>query len=288
MPVIASGRREPGAGAGAHLRREPPARLHPEFSHRASASIRCRPRASNGSSGSSHRSSHRSRSASACSCSSSRSSPSVTGGAGSSSSSHMELIDIGVNLAHDSFDADRDAVMAARVGRGRGADGGHGLERRKHAQGHRARRRTSPACLFATAGVHPHHAADLTADTLPALRDLARDAARGGGRRMRARLLPRFLAARPATPRLRLAARARGGDRQARVPAPARRARRLHRHPARASREQRASRTASRPAKRNAMPISSSACTSASPAGSTTSAAACICARSSKASPPTG
>ena len=29
----------------------------------------------------------------------------------------MELIDIGVNLAHDSFDADRDAILAARGSR---------------------------------------------------------------------------------------------------------------------------------------------------------------------------
>jgi TatD DNase family protein len=30
--------------------------------------------------------------------------------------------------------------------------------------------------LFATAGIHPHHAVDLNADTLPALQELARDA----------------------------------------------------------------------------------------------------------------
>ena len=60
--------------------------------------------------------------------------------------SHMELIDIGVNLAHDSFDADRDAVMQRAARGGRRADGRHRLERRKHAQGDRALARASPAC----------------------------------------------------------------------------------------------------------------------------------------------
>ncbi len=85
----------------------------------------------------------------------------------------MELIDIGVNLAHDSFDADRDAVMrrAAAAGvvqmvvTGSSEDGS-----RKAIELARAH----PGVLFATAGVHPHHAADLTADALPALRELAR------------------------------------------------------------------------------------------------------------------
>jgi len=85
----------------------------------------------------------------------------------------MDFIDIGVNLAHDSFDADREAVMlrAAAVGvrqmivTGSSEDGSRGAIElaRKH-----------PGKLFATAGVHPHHAADLTTESLSTLGELAR------------------------------------------------------------------------------------------------------------------
>ncbi len=85
----------------------------------------------------------------------------------------MEWVDIGVNLAHDSFDADRDAVMqrAAQAGvvqmmvTGASEDGS-----RKAIE--LARRH--PGVLYATAGVHPHHASDLTAEALPALASMAR------------------------------------------------------------------------------------------------------------------
>jgi TatD DNase family protein len=86
----------------------------------------------------------------------------------------MELIDIGANLAHDSFDADRDAVMhrAAAAGVAQIVVTGSSEESTRRAielaNAHRG-------VLFATAGVHPHHAADLTVDTLPALQALARD-----------------------------------------------------------------------------------------------------------------
>ncbi len=88
----------------------------------------------------------------------------------------MEFIDIGVNLAHDSFDADRDAVMqrAAAVGvrqmivTGASEDGTR--KAIELAQAH-------PGQLFATAGVHPHHAADLTEAALATMRDLAHDPA---------------------------------------------------------------------------------------------------------------
>ncbi len=87
----------------------------------------------------------------------------------------MELIDIGANLAHDSFDADRDAVLrraaAAGVAQIVVTGSSEGSTRRAiELAGLHA------GVLFATAGVHPHHAADLTADTLPALQALARDA----------------------------------------------------------------------------------------------------------------
>jgi len=86
----------------------------------------------------------------------------------------MELIDIGVNLAHDSFDADRDAVMqrAAAAGVTRMIVTGSSEQSTRAAI---ELSRIHQGVLFATAGVHPHHAADLTADTLPALRDLTRD-----------------------------------------------------------------------------------------------------------------
>ncbi len=74
------------------------------------------------------------------------------------------LIDIGINLTHDSYDSDRDTVIA----RARDAGVTHmivtgacGPSSRKAV----ALARAHPRQLFATAGVHPHHATDLT-DTL--------------------------------------------------------------------------------------------------------------------------
>ncbi len=87
---------------------------------------------------------------------------------------HMvsELIDIGVNLAHDSFDHDRaevlDRARAAGVGRMviTGSSASSSLRASELA--------TSPEDrLFATAGVHPHHASDYTAETGETLRRLA-------------------------------------------------------------------------------------------------------------------
>jgi len=84
----------------------------------------------------------------------------------------MELVDIGCNLTHDSFDADREQVLASAqqagvsqmIVTGASEDGSPvALElARRH-----------PGVLFATAGVHPHHAADYTVDTDALLRDLA-------------------------------------------------------------------------------------------------------------------
>src|SRR4051812_30198453 len=87
----------------------------------------------------------------------------------------MELIDIGVNLAHDSFDADRDAVMQRSSAAGvvqmvvTGSSEDSTRQAIELSQAHRG-------VLSATAGVHPHHAADLSLDTLPVLQELARDA----------------------------------------------------------------------------------------------------------------
>lgn len=82
------------------------------------------------------------------------------------------LIDIGINLAHDSFDSDRDAVIA------RAADVGVVQmivtgSSRQSTHDAIAMSRARPSRLFATAGVHPHHAAELTDELLSELRQLA-------------------------------------------------------------------------------------------------------------------
>ena len=83
----------------------------------------------------------------------------------------MQLVDIGANLTHESFGHDLEGVLArARV---------NGIVQLvvtgASAQGSRAAldlARTQPGFLFATAGVHPHHASDFDADTEQLLRDL--------------------------------------------------------------------------------------------------------------------
>jgi len=84
----------------------------------------------------------------------------------------MELIDIGVNLTHDSFDADRAAVMqrAAAAGVVQMVVTGSSVDATRTAID---LARAHPGVLFATAGVHPHHAGDLTAEALVTLEELA-------------------------------------------------------------------------------------------------------------------
>lgn len=83
------------------------------------------------------------------------------------------LIDIGINLAHDSYDADRAAVLerAQAAGVVQMVVTGSTLE-----SSHRALElaRAHPRRLFATAGVHPHHAAELNSQRLAELEELAR------------------------------------------------------------------------------------------------------------------
>lgn len=84
----------------------------------------------------------------------------------------MQLIDIGLNLTHDSFDPDREAVIArARAAgviqmilTGASVTGSHAAAKLA---------RTDPQRLFATAGVHPHHASELTPPLLAELAALA-------------------------------------------------------------------------------------------------------------------
>ncbi len=86
----------------------------------------------------------------------------------------MHLIDIGANLTHESFRHDLDAVLErARK---------HGVERMIVTGASRAGSehalelaRAHPGTLYATAGVHPHHAGDYGADTDALLRAFARE-----------------------------------------------------------------------------------------------------------------
>jgi TatD DNase family protein len=83
------------------------------------------------------------------------------------------LIDIGINLTHDSYDADRAAVLerAQAAGVVQMVITGSTLESSRRAL---ELARAHPRRLFATAGVHPHHAAELNADRLTELEELAR------------------------------------------------------------------------------------------------------------------
>jgi TatD DNase family protein len=84
----------------------------------------------------------------------------------------MELIDIGCNLTHDSFDDDREQVIEAAfqaginqiIVTGASAEGSRdALQLARQWPGH----------LFATAGVHPHRASAYDDDTDQLLRELA-------------------------------------------------------------------------------------------------------------------
>jgi TatD DNase family protein len=82
------------------------------------------------------------------------------------------LIDIGINLGHDSYDAERDAVLARAHAAGvvqmmvTGATLAGSAQAIVLARAH-------PGTLFATAGVHPHHAAELGETRLEELAGLA-------------------------------------------------------------------------------------------------------------------
>ncbi|HVY22446.1 MAG TPA: TatD family hydrolase [Steroidobacteraceae bacterium] len=77
--------------------------------------------------------------------------------------SAVELIDIGLNLTHDSFDTDRDAVLMRAATAGirhmliTGSDAAHSRKALALVKQH-------PEVLRSTAGVHPHHARDVTAE----------------------------------------------------------------------------------------------------------------------------
>ena len=85
----------------------------------------------------------------------------------------MRLVDIGANLTHPAFRDDLPAVLARA--REAGVErilvtGTSVLESRRALELSEAH----PETVYATAGVHPHHARECDAATIPALRELAR------------------------------------------------------------------------------------------------------------------
>ncbi len=84
------------------------------------------------------------------------------------------LIDIGANLAHDSFDDDRDDVLARAADAGvtrivvTGSSDDSNQKAAQLAPDH-------PGVLWSTAGVHPHHASDYTDESDALIRKLAAD-----------------------------------------------------------------------------------------------------------------
>lgn len=84
------------------------------------------------------------------------------------------LIDIGANLAHDSFDDDRDDVLqrAADAGVTRMIVTGSSEQSNRAAANLAA---AHPGVLYATAGVHPHHASDYDSHSADQVRQLAAD-----------------------------------------------------------------------------------------------------------------
>lgn len=86
------------------------------------------------------------------------------------------LVDIGANLAHDSFDDDREAVLqrAYDSGVSRIVITGSSDESNLRAAALAA---AAPGRLFATAGVHPHHAADYNDASDTRIRQLVKDGA---------------------------------------------------------------------------------------------------------------
>ena len=85
----------------------------------------------------------------------------------------MSLVDIGANLTHDSFDADRAVVIQRAQAAGVAQLVVTGATR----QGSRdalALATQMPSVLFATAGVHPHHASEYDDQVDQDLRELTR------------------------------------------------------------------------------------------------------------------
>jgi TatD DNase family protein len=83
----------------------------------------------------------------------------------------MQLIDIGANLGHDSFDHDLDAVLQRARDAGVAQLVVTGASREGSPKALQLAR-AHPGFLFATAGVHPHHASEYTDECDAELRAL--------------------------------------------------------------------------------------------------------------------
>jgi len=85
----------------------------------------------------------------------------------------VELIDIGVNLTHEGFLHDLPDVLhrASRAGVHRMVVTGTSVESTREALALHA---AHPDRLYATAGLHPHHASDFNSEARDTLRELAR------------------------------------------------------------------------------------------------------------------
>ena len=83
----------------------------------------------------------------------------------------MHLVDIGINLTHDSFNHDRDEVVerARKAGVDTFIITGSSVDASRAAAELAA---TSPGHFFSTAGIHPHHASDMDEHCIPKLREL--------------------------------------------------------------------------------------------------------------------
>jgi TatD DNase family protein len=83
----------------------------------------------------------------------------------------VDLIDIGLNLTHDSYDKDRDTVIADAIAAGVSRMIVTGTSVTTSVQAVELAL-SRPGVLFATAGIHPHHASDFDTHSLEALNRL--------------------------------------------------------------------------------------------------------------------
>jgi TatD DNase family protein len=88
--------------------------------------------------------------------------------------SAMDLVDIGANLTNKAFRGDLNAVLARAEERGVRRIVVTGTSEAASQEAFELAR-TRPGLLFATAGVHPHHARDFRPSTLALFRSLSRE-----------------------------------------------------------------------------------------------------------------
>ena len=84
----------------------------------------------------------------------------------------MELVDVGANLGHESFDRDRGQVLTRARAAGVAQIVVTGASEAESATA-LAVARTAPGMLFSTAGIHPHHAREWRPGSVAALEGLA-------------------------------------------------------------------------------------------------------------------